>query len=57
MMTLNFFNGLVSVLRPDTNKDDSGLRAWAKLEYKGDADYAYNYYKATGKVPSVGVVQ
>jgi hypothetical protein len=55
MMTMNFFNGLVKVLKSNSERDDSGLRSWARLEYKGDAEYAYNYYKSTGQIPALGV--
>lgn len=56
MMTMNFFNGIVTVLK-ENKLDNSELREWARIEYKDDANFAYDYYLQTGKLPTVGVKQ
>ena len=53
-MTMNFFDGLVFALTKN-RKENAGLREWARLEYKSDAEYAYNYYQTYGSAPVMGV--
>lgn len=54
MITINFFNGFQKLIA-DRTPDDRDLRAWANIEYKNDADYAYFTFKKTGVMPEVGV--
>jgi hypothetical protein len=36
--------------------EDRDLATWARIEYKNDAEFAYNHMKETGTAPKVGVV-
>lgn len=53
MLTLKLFDGLVSPRR--SRMTDHELRTWARIEYKNDAEYAYNYMVETGRAPMLGV--
>lgn len=48
MFTTKFFNGFLSFAR---TAKDTDLQAWAKIEYKQDADYAFHYMKEHGFAP------
>lgn len=48
MFTMKFFDALLS--RPTKTRDED-LRAFARLEYKFDEDYAFFALKTTGKIP------
>lgn len=51
MFTLKLFDGLTkSVKRKKLDKD---LAAWARIEYKNDADFAYFYMVEYGVAPGV----
>jgi len=50
MLTLRFFQSLFSTGTPDRD-----LRAWARIEFKADAEYAYNHIKEYGHAPAIGV--
>lgn len=54
MLTLKLFDALTSSRK--SNFKDRDLRAWANIEYKNDADFAFNYIKEHGFAPSVGGV-
>ena len=53
MLTLKLFEGMVSTRRTRINNHD--LRTWARIEFKNDAEYAYNYMLENGTAPSLGV--
>lgn len=50
---MNFFNGLKDIM---SNKDAhrNELRTWATIEYKKDAEFAYNYMLNHGVAPNAG---
>lgn len=52
MLTLKLFDALVSPRV--SGMTESELKTWARIEYKNDADFAYNYMKEHGKMPNVG---
>lgn len=53
MFTLKLFDGwLQNVARKPRDKD---LETWARIEYKKDSEYAYNYMREHGVSPSIGV--
>lgn len=51
MLTLKLFDGLVSKKRIKANND---LQTWARIEYKHDSEYAYNYMLEFGVAPTIG---
>lgn len=53
MLTLKLFDGLVASNKLRMNDHD--LRTWARIEYKKDAEFAYNYMLENGIAPSFGV--
>ena len=53
---MNFFNGFCKLIA-DRFPHDRDILAWANIEYKQDADYAYFIMKKTGKMPEVGVAK
>ncbi len=55
MLTLKLFDALVG--SPNTRIKDNELRTWARIEYKYDAEYAYNYMIEKGTAPNLGVKQ
>ncbi len=53
MFTLKLFEGWTkNMARASRDKD---LENWARIEYKKDSEYAYNYIREYGVSPSVGV--
>jgi hypothetical protein len=46
----NIFRALTS----RQNDDNKALREWARIEFKHDSNFAYNYVKEFGKVPTIG---
>ena len=53
MLSLKLFEGWVANMgRSSRDKD---LEAWARIEFKKDSEYAYNYIREHGISPSVGV--
>ena len=53
MFTLKLFEGWTkNMARASRDKD---LETWARIEYKKDSEYAYNYIREHGIGPSVGV--
>ena len=55
MFTLKLFDGLVSPRRNTPKERD--LQTWARIEFKNDADFAYNYMLENGTAPIVGANQ
>lgn len=51
---MKFFEGWISLFRKDT-LHDSDLKTWARIEYKHDAEFAYNHMKEFGLAPTIGV--
>jgi hypothetical protein len=52
MLTLKLFNDWISLL---SNKHvDKDLSTWARIEYKKDSMYAYNYMLEHGTAPRAG---
>lgn len=50
-MTLNFFNGLMSVFAARPGRREAEFETWAKTEYKKDWQYAYQTMIQTGVGP------
>lgn len=50
MLTLKFFQSLFT-----SGPNDRDLRSWARIEFKSDAEYAYNHMKEYGMAPVIGV--
>jgi hypothetical protein len=48
MFTTQFFKGFVAMAR---TARDTDLQAWAKIEFKRDAEYAFHYMKEHGHAP------
>ena len=53
MLTTKLFEGWLRGLKPMPS--DVDLQTWARIEYKKDSVYAYNYMLEHGVAPSVGV--
>ena len=47
---MKFFEGWVSLFK--RSKVNTELQNWARIEYKSDSDFAYNYMIAHGIAPS-----
>lgn len=56
MLTLKLFDGFLR-LRKRSNAADAAIMAWAKLEFKHDADYAFFHMKEYGVAPILGAVK
>jgi hypothetical protein len=54
MLSLKFFEGWTIGLPSKSSPTDRDLMAWAKTEYKNDAEWAFAYMKRTGNVPPTG---
>lgn len=52
MLTTKLFEGWLRGLKPMPS--DSDLEAWARIEYKKDSVFAYNYMREHGVAPSIG---
>ena len=50
---MKFFEGWVSLFK--SKKVDKDLQNWARIEYKHDAEFAYNYMITNGTAPVGGV--
>ena len=37
---------------PKPDVADMGMRKWAEIEFGKDADYAYHFWKKTGRIPT-----
>lgn len=48
MFTTRFFKSFLAIAR---TVQDADLQAWAKIEFKRDADYAFHYMKEHGCAP------
>lgn len=49
---MTFFDGWVGLFNSKkTNKD---ILNWARIEYKKDSEFAYNYMIAHGRAPTIG---
>ena len=53
MFTLKLFNGWLRNI--NSKPRDKDLQTWARIEYKKDSEYAYNYMVENGVPPSLGV--
>jgi hypothetical protein len=53
MLTIKLFDALVGSRK--TRMKDHDLRTWARIEYKNDAEFAYNYMVENGTSPSLGI--
>ena len=54
MFTIKLFDSLVSSKR---NKiEDQDLHTWARIEFRKDPEFAYNYIKEYGVAPSPKVM-
>lgn len=53
MITLKLFDSLLSLRR--RSHRDSELHNWASIEYKKDAEFAYQHIKKHGVAPVEGV--
>ena len=51
MFTLKLFEGLLKVR--SSRMSDRDLATWARIEYKNDAEFAYNHMKETGVAPTM----
>jgi hypothetical protein len=50
---MTFFEGWVNLFK--NKKENKELKAWARIEYKYDAEYAYHHMITHGFAPSIGV--
>lgn len=53
MLTLKLFEALTGNTR--TKLRDRDIQAWARIEYKNDAEYAYSYMVEHGIAPNLGI--
>lgn len=55
MLTTKFFESFVKTfIGVKSSPSDADLMAWARTEYKHDAQWAFNYMKRSGGVPPIG---
>ncbi len=47
---MKFFEGWLSLFK--RGKTNTELQNWARIEYKSDSDFAYNYMIAHGTAPN-----
>ncbi len=52
---MKFFEGWVSLFK--TRSIDKDLQNWAKIEYKQDSEFAYNYMISNGTAPGIGATR
>lgn len=50
---MKFFEGWIGLFR--NKRVDRDLQNWARIEYKHDAEFAYNHMLTHGVAPTVGV--
>lgn len=53
MLTTKLFEGWLRGLK--SAPSDKDLETWARIEYKKDALFAYNYMREHGIAPTIGV--
>jgi len=54
-MTKYVLSAIKFIAKPNRSSTDRDLQTWARIEYKKDSEYAYNYIREYGVSPSVGV--
>jgi hypothetical protein len=52
---MKFFEGWVSLFKRGGNNTE--IQNWARIEYKTDSDFAYNYMITYGTAPNPGALR